>query len=623
MATFASGLTRWDRRRCLLAASGLVQTSTAEGVSESVNSLNDLQAIIEAVLGEEIDRSRSLSEQLDGMVRNLPGYVFRRMATPDGQMTMPFLSARIEDLLGDSVDEFASRSARCPANIDPDYRDVFTSAIDRTLTEGSKLDVEYPVLVAGRRRWLRTLSIPRRLEDGTTILDGITLDVTESKEASDRAKFLATYDPLTGLLNRAAFVDAVEEAIAQSVSEGSGLAVLSIDIDRFSTINAELGWKAGNQLLVVVGERLKQFVGTRGFVGYSGQDGFLVAIRGPQGSNEATLAGRLLRDEFMAPVMISGRRVLLSICVGAALYPDQGTSATSVIVSADQAMRHARTRGFGSVEFASELEGPRRDWLSVESDLRTAISSNQFELNYQPQWTADGQTLTGLEALVRWRHPTRGLLMPSEFIEVAELCDLIVPLGNEVARLAIHQLREWRQQGISCVPVGINLAARQLADSELVERIVKFAADADVPLGLLRFEITETVALNETPALARVMADLRQLGAGLCIDDFGVGYTSLRLLANLAVDVVKIDRSFVSGLPQRRQNQAIIWGLVTMGRHLGVKILAEGVEYEDEAAILREIGCDEIQGYLFGRPADAEATSTLLKQHPSPGSQSQ
>lgn len=602
--------------------SGLLFSFVAAGyslylASERRRTATLFGALIESErrLKTEATERSSVAEQLQNMIENLPGYIFRRVVGTDGVSRVSFLSEKAQMVSGFSCTDLNELSHDYPVNIDPAYRETFKAAVAEAVSNGTKLDLEYPMVLRGSRRWVRSMSIPRRRTDGSTVLDGITLDITEGKEAEERARYLSRHDPLTGLLNRAAFIELADAALDGNPNDGSTVSILSVDLDRFSNINSELGWQAGNDALSAMAKRLEDAAGPEAVLGYAGLDSFLILVKVTRPSDKVEGVASWLRDRIGAPLHVAGRRLRLSACIGAAVFPDHGNTATSLIVAADGALKAARADGHGTVKLAvsADLQHHNRSLL-IEEQLRDAIAKRQFELYFQPQVETERETPTGLEALVRWHHPTRGLLGPGEFIDVAEATGLIVPLGSEVVRLACERIKEWSEKRVPLVPVSVNLSPRQLMEQNLVAQIGELMNHHSIPTGVLNFEITETAALQDTKEIRCVLDGLRGLGAKVSIDDFGVGFTSLRLLSKLPFDALKIDRSFITDLDHRPGDAAVVHGIASIGHELGMVVLAEGVETVGELEAIRTAGCDQVQGYLTGKPMPAdEAVSVIAR----------
>jgi diguanylate cyclase (GGDEF)-like protein len=465
---------------------------------------------------------------------------------------------------------------------------------------------------AGRLRWLREEVRVESDGDESWLLVGVTTDVTAQKQAEEDVRWQALHDALTGLPNRTHFARELDEALVQAEATEGCCAVLFIDLDRFKQVNDKLGHAFGDRVLIEMGSRLQRSVRESDLVARISGDEFTVLLPHIQTPSEAHRIAERIRDGLRGPCRIEGEEIFVGGSIGGAIYPQDGTSAEVLLRHADLAMYRAKERCDAGVYFYSPdmIRDPSR--LSQETELRRALERDEFFIEYQPQIdTLPGTHLT-LEALVRWRHPERGVVHPSEFIPLAEETGLILPLGQWVLWAACRQASQWQRLGLP-LRISVNLSARQLALPELTSTVAQVLEESGLAGEMLDLEITETAILQQGERACAVLQELRQLGIRLMIDDFGTGYSSLSSLRSQPVDVVKIDRSFVMGMMDSPEDAAIVRAVVELARALDLEVVAEGVETEEHRRALEAIGCTLMQGFFFSRPVPAEAVPALLK----------
>jgi diguanylate cyclase len=464
-------------------------------------------------------------------------------------------------------------------------------------------DLRIPLLLAGFGAMALTLisvgaAIDRRLRGRTTELAG------SLSEANTRLRDLAMRDPLTRLPNRLQFEESLTDMLARASGEAS-LAVLFIDLDGFKPINDSFGHVVGDSVLCEIGRRLKSLVRDGEAVARVGGDEFLMLVDRPVHADAvAELAQRVLSALVRPYRMPNGLDVELSCSVGIALHPQHGP-ASKLIANADAAMYAAKRAGGATYAFFEPcMELDARDQLELQHDLRAALEHNQLELYYQPKVDGRSGQITGAEALLRWHHPRRGLVSPGVFVPVAERFGMISQVGSWVIEEACRQVRAWLDGGLR-IRVAVNLSVHQLRQEDLVDRILDAVARHRIDAALLTFEITESVAMEDTQITQRAFEQLARTGAILSIDDFGTGYSSLAYLRKLPAKQLKIDRSFVSDLDQSSDALAVVDAVIRLAHALGLRVVAEGVETERQRDILLRLRCDELQGFLFAKPMPA------------------
>ena len=435
-------------------------------------------------------------------------------------------------------------------------------------------------------------------------------DISERKASEQRIHRLAYYDALTHLPNRTLFQDRLHSALQHAERQHTWVVLMFLDLDRFKPINDSLGHAAGDRMLKEMALRLLGCVDEDDTVARMGGDEFTLLLQ-PRPTQQAALNRAIhVAEQILAslvkPFVLEGREFFVTASIGIALSPQDGNELSQLMKNADTAMYHAKERGKNNFQFyQADMNASALERLELESDLRHALDQGEFTLYYQPQFSGDGKRLTGAEALLRWRHPRRGLVPPVEFIPVLEELGLVVEVGEWVLREACRQLREWHLARVRVPKVSVNISARQFSDGQLGTRIAGILQEIGLPPACLELELTESILMREVSEAMQILAGLKRLGLSIAVDDFGTGYSSLNYLKQFPIDVLKIDRTFVDGLPSGEQDAQIARAIIAMAHSLNLSVIAEGVETHEQLEFLREHGCDEVQGYLFGRPMPA------------------
>ncbi len=435
-------------------------------------------------------------------------------------------------------------------------------------------------------------------------------DVTDERVAAEHMMHLANHDVLTGLPNRKRFLDRLSDAMAATNPNG---AVFFLDLDHFKEVNDTLGHLVGDQLLQTVARRLLSTVRKSDLVARLGGDEFGILMSGGVSAKPAEEHAQRIIKSLARPFQIDSNTLHIGVSIGIAFFNDGPLIVEDAVRNADLAMYRAKTEGRNTYRFFQpdyDLELRRR--LELESDIRSAISDDQFHLHFQPKVSISDDRIIGAEALIRWRHPKHGQLSPMEFIPAAERCGLIVPLGDWVIRKACEQLKAWAGRGMAPLPIAVNLSPIQLKDDAFLASVKEHWAQTGLDPSLLEFEITESVVMHDVEHSMEVMRHLSNLGFGLSIDDFGTGYSSLSYLRRFPIDKIKIDKSFVTEMGEDNDATAIVGTIVGLGRSLNLGVVAEGVETMPQLAHLKLMGCDEGQGYLFSRPLPIQEFEALL-----------
>ena len=439
-------------------------------------------------------------------------------------------------------------------------------------------------------------------------------DVSERKKAEKRAQYLSQHDALTGLPNRFLMQDRLRQAIIQARRGGGVVALMFIDLDRFKTVNDEFGRVIGDALLKQVAERLRNCLRDTDTVARLGGDEFIIMI--PDAANVdvvGEVAQRVL-TEFSRPFSDRDQEMYVSASIGISLFPRDGSDPEELVKHADRAMYSAKDSGRNMYRyFTEDLNHEVRERAMLESGLRRAIDRGELRLFYQPTIDLHTRQAMGAEALVRWQHPTLGLIFPGKFIPVAEESDLIFRLGEWVLKAACKQLHEWQREGLA-LQVAVNVSARQFRDPRLADLVMDVMSDARVDPRLVQIELTETAIMQDARASVMALERLKSRGVSISIDDFGTGYSSLSYLKRLPLDTLKIDRSFVRDIATDNNDAAIVRAIIGLARSLGKKVLAEGVEDDVQLSFLNNYGCNYGQGFLFGRPVAPEAFTELIRK---------
>lgn len=435
----------------------------------------------------------------------------------------------------------------------------------------------------------------------------------ELEKVREHEHHLANYDTVTGLPNRAFFQDRLQQAIASADRNKQRLAVLFIDLDHFKKVNDTLGHAMGDQLLRMVSERSLACVRKSDTVARLGGDEFTLILLNIGRVEVADTIARNLIRELSQPYLVAGREFFLGASIGIAIYPDDGNEMEVLVRNADTAMYRVKQFGRNHHQFySSDMSDQTAERLELENDLRKAIKLGELLLYYQPQLDCISGRIVSMEALLRWQHPQRGLVFPDSFIPLAEETGLIVEIGEWVLRAACIQNKKWQDMGYAHMPIAVNLSMRQFEQDCLVEATVEILKETGLSAQWLELELTEGVFLHNVKRASLVLKKLRSLGVVVSIDDFGTGYSSLSQLRRLPIDRIKVDRSFIQGVPKDSDDAAIVAAIIVLARKLNLNVIAEGVETEAQLDFLREQGCDQWQGYLCSKPVPVNEFEKLL-----------
>jgi diguanylate cyclase (GGDEF)-like protein/PAS domain S-box-containing protein len=446
---------------------------------------------------------------------------------------------------------------------------------------------------------------------------GVATDISERKTLEAELERRASHDPLTSLPNRGAFVDRLGQALLRTKrrKSTSKVGVLFMDLDRFKTINDSLGHGAGDRLLVAIAERLKDRLRPEDVLARFGGDEFAVLLETVENPSEVIRVAQRIAETLQEPFTVEDHEVSVSTSVGIALGTAHTNDPEGMLREADVAMYRAKEQGPGCYAvFDPAMQTRAQERLELEADLRRALEQGEFVLFYQPEVSLHNGSMVGFEALLRWQHPERGLLKPSAFVPLAEETDLITPIGRWVLEEACRQAKRWEEEHLPAPPatMEVNLSARQLARRGLAQTVEEALRRTNLDANALALDMTETVLIRALEDNAQALDALKKMGIRLCLDDFGTGYASLSYLNRLPVDRVKVDRSFVKGLGEKATDTTLVRMIIDLCHTLGVEVLAEVVETSEQAALLRDMGCDLGQGYYFAGPLPGEELAEQL-----------
>jgi diguanylate cyclase len=504
----------------------------------------------------------------------------------------------------------------CSAHSDYDWRDV----IDRLGHSDKLLVLKKPFepievlqcVSALTRKWRDQRVVRRQLQ---TLEQMVAVRTRGLEAANNQLRHLATHDALTGLPNRVLLDDRLEQAVVHAERSKHEFAVMALDLDRFKFINDSLGHHAGDELLNRVATRLRGVVNEIDTVARTGGDEFVMLLAPRADREDAVRVARLAIEALKSPVSIAGVTLHLSSSIGVAFYPGDGTTTEQLLAHADAAMYCAKQRGRNNLQmFEPGMDTCTRDRVKLESELHTALLQGQLELYYQPKVDTDTDRFDSVEALLRWRHPERGLVMPEDFIPAAEESGLIIAIGEWVLREACRQCKAWQQEGLPPVRVAVNVSATQFRQGNLLGVIRAAVAHSGLDPRFLEIELTESAVMMNPEESAEILAELNGMGLLVSVDDFGTGYSSMSYLRRFPIDNLKIDRGFVKDLMTRSDDASIVRAIISLAHSLRLKVVAEGVETLEQLHSLKSMGCDQYQGFHFSPPVAATELAELLRE---------
>ncbi len=515
------------------------------------------------------------------------------------------------------------------ASVHPDDRMPVITSLDASLKEGEPYSTEYRILLPnGRQRIVHAQAEVTLDAQGQAVwMAGTVQDISERKHAEEKIRYLAYYDGLTGLPNRQSFKERLDQALQLARRHGRSMAILYLDLDNFKRINDTLGHTVGDLLLSAVAERLRHSVRNSdrvarsgvedlsGNVARLGGDEFTVLLAEIEHIEDAATVARRILDLLSQPLNLAGHEVVSTPSIGIAVFPNDGQDVDNLLKNADTAMYHAKEAGKNTYQFYAESMNARAvERLSLEGKLRKALEHEELLLYYQPQVDAHSGRIVGVEALIRWCNPDLGMVSPVDFIPLAEDTGIIVAIGEWVLRTACAQNRAWQTAGFAPIHVSVNLSSLQFRQRDLTAMISRVLMDTGLDPKFLELELTESVIMHNASETIAALHELKEMGLALSVDDFGTGYSSLSYLKRFPLDTLKIDRSFVKDINADSDDAAITTAIIAMAHSLNLKVIAEGVETEQQLAFLRQKGCDQVQGYLFSKPIPVADCTQLLKE---------
>ncbi len=610
---------RFDIEYRMIRADGEVRWvwERGTGIVDSSGTVTAIEGIIQDITDrrEAVHALREAERRYHSLFHNAVEGIFR--TTPDGHYldANPAL-ARIYGF--ESPEELTDslKDIRRQLYVDPTRREEFMLLIKE---RGSVTSFESQVYRKDSSIiWISENARAVFDDDGRVLLyEGTVEEVTERKLYQARIEQQANFDTLTGLANRSLLNDRLQQAILAAQRHGSQVAVAFVDLDRFKFVNDSLGHHFGDRLLKTTAERLKSCVRECDTVARLGGDEFVLLIGGSDSGQDAVthVMDRVL-SSVAQPWVIDEGEFNVTCSVGIAVYPADGNEAETLLKNADSAMYRAKEGGGNGFHFfTNELNVLMTERLEMESRLRRALERQQFLLHYQPRVDLASGRIVGAEALIRWHVPEQGMIPPGRFIPLAEETGLIVPIGRWVLQTACAQNKAWQRAGLPPIVVSVNVSARQFRHDNLVETVADVLAQTGLDGKFLEIELTESMVMHDAAKLAAMLVELKKLGIQIAVDDFGTGYSSLSYLKRFPVDRLKVDRSFVQDIASDHDDATIVKTIIALGHNLSLKVVAEGVETEQQVKFLRQNNCDEMQGYYFGMPMSAEEFRQLFGNH--------
>jgi diguanylate cyclase (GGDEF)-like protein len=442
---------------------------------------------------------------------------------------------------------------------------------------------------------------------------GVFSDISKHKRAQETIRHLTYYDPVTRLPNRYLFQDRLGQAMERARRADRRVALVLVSLDRFKTINETLGHQVGDALLREVAQRLSTSVRGEDTVSRLRGDTFCCVLAELNHTHDANPVINRILDGFAQPFNINEHELFITASLGISLFPLDGTEIDDLLQKAESAVNRSKERAENTYHFYTpEMNANSMERLRLETDLRKAVNRGELILYFQPKVLAESGKLVGAEALVRWRHPEYGMVPPGRFIPIAEDTGLILPIGSSVLRQACQQVKSWLDQGLTAVPVAVNLSAHQFRQNDMVQSITRVIAESGIPDGLIELELTESAVMRNADSAVMLLNELHGMGLTIAIDDFGTGYSSLSYLKKFPIDRLKVDRSFVQDLGTSQAGEEIVGAIIALAHSLKMSVIAEGVENSLQLQMLRDLNCEEVQGFYFGRPVPAEEFALML-----------
>jgi diguanylate cyclase (GGDEF)-like protein/PAS domain S-box-containing protein len=553
---------------------------------------------------EPVERAAPREPQIDILASDIVSNAAEGIVVYDRKLRCIVWNRFMEELTGIGAAEVLGKPA---TDLFPNSEYGIEDILARALS-GETVSVPESFFSFGgseqRQGWVTASFRPQRDLAGTiTGVIGHVRDLTERKRAEQQIEYQAYHDALTGLANRRLFQEHLTLALALAQRKTGLLAVLFLDLDHFKVINDSLGHTIGDALLRVVAMRLKTHVREGDVIARVGGDEFTVVLQDLKKKEDIPAIAQKVLRAIAEPIDVDGHRLYVTASIGIAVYPDDGLDAETLLKNADNAMYRSKSEGRNTYQMSTEeMSRTMNERLTLEGALHQAIERSEFEVYYQPQIDITNMKVVGMEALLRWRHPERGILSPGSFLSVAEERGFIVLIGDWVLRQACAQAKMFRQAGLPEFRVAVNLSPRQFREQTLVESIESALKETGLDPHCLELEITESVAMENVDLTVNQLNRLRKIGISIAIDDFGMGHSSLSYLKKFPIDALKIDRGFVEDLPERVEDAAIVRSVIELAQGLNLRVVAEGVETKQQLDFLRQQNCREVQGFYFGFP---------------------
>ncbi len=462
--------------------------------------------------------------------------------------------------------------------------------------------------------WLNVTAI-RDVQGHLQQYVGLFTDITEHKQAEEKLRYQAYHDPLTGLPNRLMYTEHLDMALPQAERREQMCGVMMLDLDHFKNVNDTFGHECGDKLLILVAQRLRECIRKEDTLARLGGDEFTFLLSLVDDLKDVARVAEKILAAFTRPLTIDGRDLFITPSIGICLFPGDGEDAETLLKNADAAMYRAKAGGRNAYQFyTADMNAQAQERMSLENDLRRAQENGELEMYYQPKVAAKDGRIVAAEALIRWHHPTRGDVPPSEFIPLAEENGLILPIGEWLLNEVCRQIRRWRDDGLAVPCIAVNLSGRQFQRQNLPDLLAQAIADAGIEPGGLELELTEGTIMSNAETNIEMLVLLKRMGMSLAIDDFGTGYSSLSYLKRFPVDVLKVDYSFVRDIATDANSAELVRGVIGMAHGLKLEVVAEGVETPEQLAFLRLHQCDLIQGFLFSKAVPADAFAALVRE---------
>jgi diguanylate cyclase (GGDEF)-like protein/PAS domain S-box-containing protein len=572
---------------------------------------------------DSVERIKS-QRQFEKIAALVPGFLYQHITYPDGRIVMPYASAGVREITGMTPAELAVDAAPLTERVHPEDREAMHQSFRDAVATMKPRQIEYRLIdPEGRARWVYAHSVPEKQSDGSVHWHGFVTDISARKRAEARVYDLAYRDSLTGLPNRGVLVERLQVSINAASQRTQWSALLFIDLDQFKVLNDTKGHHIGDRLLVEVAERLRPLVGEQDLVARLGGDEFVIVLQGlaihrDVAEQQVTRALDRIQVAIAEPFVLDGFPFHTSATVGVALFRGKEVTVDELLKRADMAMYEAKAMGRGSAcFFAAEMQAALEERSVLTNELRRCLEEGRLMLHYQPE-VDDAGVAFGVEALLRWEHPTRGQIPPAVFIPLAERAGFSELIDAFVLSTACATLSRWSQNpALSHLQMAVNIGGRRI-DSDLVDMVTSALSASGANPARLTIEITEHVMLDNATEVDRALVALKALGVKIYLDDFGTGYSSLSHLKRLPIDALKIDYSFVRDIETDQNDRIIVQTILNIARNLGLSAVAEGVETEMQALLLRRFGCRAFQGFLYGRAATLEEVERRIARPDTP-----